>query len=75
MKYAETDTLDNEYHRQLLMHSYRDLSLAEKLSRVPQNFMMRLTEEILDIKHFIMSSIDYIVLHLSNIDSSSIRKF
>jgi len=57
------------------MHSYRDLSLAEKLTRVPQNLIMRITEEILDIKHFILASIDYIVMHLKNIDSSSIRKF
>jgi hypothetical protein len=43
MKYREVDTLDNEYHRQLLMHSYRELSLAEKLSKVPHNLIMRIT--------------------------------
>jgi hypothetical protein len=41
MKYHELDTLDNEYHRSLL-HSYRELSLAEKLTQVPRSIIMRL---------------------------------
>lgn len=44
MKYSEMDTLDNEYHRNLISHTYRGLNIAEKLLRVPTDIVLRLTE-------------------------------
>lgn len=75
MKYHELDTLDNEYHRHLLVHSYRGLTLFDKISQIPKDLFLRLQEEITDIKHFIFESLDYILLHLGNINQASIRKF
>jgi hypothetical protein len=75
MKYNELDTLDNQYHRNLISHSYRGLTLAEKVAKVPQDLFLRLQEEITDIQHFIFESISYILQHLGDIDSTSIRKF
>lgn len=75
MKYHELDTLDNQYHRNLIMHSYRSLSLLDKVAQVPKDIALRLQEEISDLQHFVFETINYLVDLLNNIDGSSIRKF
>ena len=45
------------------------------MSKIPTYLLMRIQEEVLDIKHLIMESVDYIKMHLTSFDTASIRKF
>lgn len=45
------------------------------MAKVPTDFFLRLKEEFIDIQHLLFESINYILLHLTNFDSQSIKKF
>lgn len=49
MKYSKIDTLDNPYHRNLISHSYINLTILQKIALIPQDFTRRILEEISDI--------------------------
>ena len=53
MKYSELDTLDNQYHRHLISHSYTNLTFAQKIALIPQDFTRRVIEEISDISRIV----------------------
>jgi hypothetical protein len=42
MKFSESDNLDNEYHRNLISHHYRNLTLTQKILGIPQDIIRRL---------------------------------
>ena len=75
MKYFELDTLDNEYHRSLLSNTYRSLPLAERLAQVPKDIILRLSEEISDLKRHFLSLKDFIMQQITAFDYNSVRKF
>lgn len=75
LKYNEMDTLDNEYHRSLISHSYRGLSLVQKLSMIPRDIALRLGEELSDLQRTVSNLLGYAVEFTSGFDRNNIQKF
>lgn len=63
MKFTANDGLDNEYHRNLISQNYKDLSFIEKLALLPRDILLRLAEEIDDVKNLFVGLISQ-VIHL-----------